>query len=321
MAMLLLLDKTHKSAAPQPPALDLSFTSGILPTDCRFSRASTGTYFDSSGVMRTASVDTPRFNYDYNTSTGLWEASGLLIEPQRTNLFTNSNPPTNWALSGVTASDSSLLSPDGMTYFKNLNEGTGSSVHYAKPPLIAMNYNDIIMSVFARAGSEYILQMKAYAGSYTELYYANFDVSAGVVGHNAFTVAVPSIEAVGNSNYRISVKAKENTSGNHSTFYNALTNNLDTNGSLPSYLGSSGNINIWGEQYEVGSVATSYIPTNGSAVTRATDQLSFTIPSGISTIRCTFDDDSTQDISVSSGSYTVDPSVLNRLCLKRIQSV
>lgn len=50
-----------------------------------FSRASTATYINKSGVLTVAAVNEPRF-----------EREGLLIEGQRTNYFLNSNAPESW---------------------------------------------------------------------------------------------------------------------------------------------------------------------------------------------------------------------------------
>ncbi|HHU7462639.1 TPA: phage head spike fiber domain-containing protein [Escherichia coli] len=50
-----------------------------------FSRASTATYINKSGELKTAEINEPRF-----------ECDGLLIEGQRTNLFQNSTDPSKW---------------------------------------------------------------------------------------------------------------------------------------------------------------------------------------------------------------------------------
>jgi hypothetical protein len=74
------------------PTLDLRFADNKSLTDAvtganlvTFTRASSGTFVDSAGVIQTASTDVPRF--DHNPTT--LESLGLLVEEQRTNSITN----------------------------------------------------------------------------------------------------------------------------------------------------------------------------------------------------------------------------------------
>lgn len=67
-------------------AVDLISASGTLDRSLTVSRASSGTYFDRNGVMRTAGNDVPRLDYDPVTR----QFRGLLIEESRTNLLLNS---------------------------------------------------------------------------------------------------------------------------------------------------------------------------------------------------------------------------------------
>jgi len=71
------------------PTLDLVFNGPTLDPQLTFTRASTATYFDSSGTMQTAAVNAARFDYDPVTLA----LRGLLIEEQRTNFTLNSNAP------------------------------------------------------------------------------------------------------------------------------------------------------------------------------------------------------------------------------------
>ena len=69
------------------PTLRLDFVnSNVLDPRITFTRASSATYFNSAGVLSTATNNVPRF--DYNPVTGV--CSGLLIEQASTNLLLNS---------------------------------------------------------------------------------------------------------------------------------------------------------------------------------------------------------------------------------------
>jgi hypothetical protein len=75
------------------PSLDLRFAENKSLTDAKtgaslvtFTRASTGTYVGSDGLIKTATTNEARF--DHNPITG--ESLGLLVEEARTNLVLNS---------------------------------------------------------------------------------------------------------------------------------------------------------------------------------------------------------------------------------------
>jgi hypothetical protein len=75
------------------PSLDLRFADNKSLVDAvtgaslvTFTRASSGTFVGSDGLIQTAATDVPRF--DHNPTTG--ESLGLLVEEARTNLLLNS---------------------------------------------------------------------------------------------------------------------------------------------------------------------------------------------------------------------------------------
>lgn len=74
------------STAVSSAALSLNFLSGALDPRITFARATTATFIGSDGLIQSAAIDAPRFDYDPVTLA----AKGLLVEETRTNLLLNS---------------------------------------------------------------------------------------------------------------------------------------------------------------------------------------------------------------------------------------
>ena len=75
------------ASAAGGPSLNLQFAgNSTLDSKITFTRASTGTYYASSGVLTSAAINQARFDYNPTTLAPL----GLLIEEQRTNLVLDS---------------------------------------------------------------------------------------------------------------------------------------------------------------------------------------------------------------------------------------
>jgi hypothetical protein len=131
------------------PSLDLRFAENKSLTDAvtgqsliTFTRASSATYIDSAGTLRTAAVDVPRF--DHNPTTG--ESLGLLVEDQRTNSIRNNTMvgavagtpgtlPTNWSISGggigtLTQEVVAIGTSNGIAYVDVKYSGTSSNTGF-----------------------------------------------------------------------------------------------------------------------------------------------------------------------------------------------
>ena len=111
------------------PSLTLDFAnSQIFDPRITFTRASTATYFDAQGLMRTEASGVPRIDHDPVTGA----CKGLLIEEARTNLFTNSeNAGTAWSTkSGCTVAAGAMKSPTGTLTMDTMVESNTLGDHY-----------------------------------------------------------------------------------------------------------------------------------------------------------------------------------------------
>jgi hypothetical protein len=97
------------------PVLNWDFTAtASLPSQLTFTRASIATYFDNTGTMQTAAVNTPRFDHDPISHQQL----GMMMESSATNLISCS---ANFSLnncwwndsSGLTVTQNAATAPDG----------------------------------------------------------------------------------------------------------------------------------------------------------------------------------------------------------------
>ena len=115
-----------------------AFATSVIPTSPTFtSRASTGTYFDSTGTLQTAAINVARNNYN---PASLSTPPLLLIEEARTNSIRNNTGvgavagtpgtlPTNWVvqLSGLTQTVVGTGTSAGISYIDIRVNGTTTS--------------------------------------------------------------------------------------------------------------------------------------------------------------------------------------------------
>lgn len=301
---------------------DWTAASGRLLSSMSFSRSSTGYRTNASGILEPISANLPRFNYSAATE----KLPGILIEEQRTNLLDYSQDFTQsaWAAHGAPIiTNNNAGAPDGSSTLNKFVRTTTAATYIANQTSKSAVSQPYILSVYAKKGSVGNYLAMRLQGAYPNLANAEFNLNNGTVlgisNLGSGFSANPSIENVGNNIYRC-------------TLYSPTT---DTASNIGSYLSfnykgsvyvdgtdsvSNADGYVWGAQLEQASSASSYISTSSSSVTRAADQLSFTIPYGVSVLRYTFDDGSTQDVSASPGTYTV-PTTLNRTSIRRICSV
>ena len=257
------------------PSLDLQFADNKSLVDATtgaslvtFTRASSGTYVDSQGVIKTAATNEARF--DHNPTTG--ESLGLLVEEQRTNLLLRSEEFDNasWPKLACSVSMNTTTAPDGLITADTLIESTTNAEHVTYQSRTGSN-ETVTLTIFAKA-KERTRARIGFSNFLNEGRGAIYDLQAGtVVSTDAngtdYTSINASIQSCGNGWYRCRFTAtKGNVNTNNTPFIEPVL------GTSFSYTGDgTSGIYIWGAQLEVGAFPTSYIPTTTAAVTRSAD--------------------------------------------------
>lgn len=247
------------------PAMFLDFIgTNSLDSRITFTRSTTATFVGSNGLIQSAAIDAPRF--DYNPTT--LAPKGLLMEEQRINSIVNSTldggttgspgtPPTNWTQSttgtatGTYALDTELAFT-GYTYKTQV----ATSGRLMALQVISVSANTsyyVSVTVDITSGSEQILNYFGVAslpvGATQAYYFDGSPVASSYVptaGRHTFAILITVAGTAGVAQIRMGV----------GTFFGAT---------------AAANITYRRPQFEAGVFPTSYIPTTVSQATRARD--------------------------------------------------
>lgn len=253
------------------PSLLLDFARAkVLDPRITFTRASTGTFYDKDGILRTAQNNVARF--DHNPVTE--ESLGLLIEEQRTNLVTYSDDFANaaWTKSGTTITSNTVVAPDGaLTGDKIVESATTASHIVAASATVVSGTTYTVTAYFKAAERGFALLSLATSFPTTSI---QINLATGAVTTGTGTPLSSSATNVGNGWWRAQLTVAANASG--SGVVNIFPS-IDGVWANRGYTGDgTSGIFIWGAQLEVGAFPTSYIPTVASQVTRSADAASMT---------------------------------------------
>jgi len=207
-----------------------------LPFD--FTRASSATRVNKDGLIETVGGGKARIDFKDDSK------GALLLEPSRSNLFLNSEPTSNEGASG------------GITYesfnwflgFSNcIKFGDDSSLRFRYGATVSATTQYTISAfVIMDDLSEPLVGVSSVTGDFA---FVCGGITGGVANENIY---------YGNNIYRVSTTLTSGTNANNS-------------GIIKYTSQSSKGFRVVGLQIEQGSYATSYIPTQGSAVTRLAD--------------------------------------------------
>lgn len=245
-----------------------------------FSRASIGTYYDSAGILQTASANQPRFDYDPLTL----QPKGILIEEQRTNtgLFPPigsgwRSPFSNANHNGI-STNSSVIAPDGRfaaVYTWTTTAVTGqNSVRVISGTISRTLGLKAVLDVYIGGNSSDttaalgIFSNVTAWGNNTDTIYSILSGPGLFAGQFGGLISINNLSATQLTHIRITRTAT--TTENFSSFWYPKNS-----GSLQ--IGTATGM-IAMPQFEAGAFPTSYIPTTTAAATRQQDI--FTVPVG-----------------------------------------
>jgi hypothetical protein len=249
-----------------------AFATSLIPSDTRFtSRASVATYYDETGVLRTAPADGARHGYKYDGRN--WVETGLILEEAATNRkqnFISSAGALQWSTNqnSEPAANNTVKSPDDSysTIRQKINS-TATAIHSIYDFTTVTAGTQLCFSVYAKAAEYNRIYM--YTDGITPTIGGVFyDLSNGTIGGlSVIARDAYGIEDVGNGWYRCWYSGTP-TSGTTAYWHIDLAQSDSTR----AFAGTVGQgLYLWGPQMEYNGALSSYIYTDTSAVTRAAD--------------------------------------------------
>jgi hypothetical protein len=234
----------------------------------QMSRASIGSYFDSTGLMRYAAIDAMRMDHDPKTLAPL----GLLLErwSQNLNLYSHGFS-TGWATSGAALTANDVAGMDGTITAGRITEDSGNSAHYirqAVDPSWVSGISYVVSGYFKRHTGTRHAAISLPSSIFGTNAAGGFNLSTGVA-----TVVVSGtstsvgMDDVGGGWWRCWIKSTATSTGTGVSLFRITSSAT----SISIYTGDgSSALSFWGAQIEVGNL-TSYMPTTSASFLRYGD--------------------------------------------------
>lgn len=274
-----LVHPTYESNLLKARMREWDFTTGAILPDVSTVRNTVGTYRDNNGLLKTASANQPRITMIPGTSG----RRGIYSERLAQNKFTHGTLLTNWSKASIcTLTLAALTSPDGTTNAALLIPDASSGVHWlggANNPAITAGAK-FSLSMFLKrngVGANRYFRFTMRRGDFSAAVGFDVDLQTNTIqsysnigGLGGAAPTSVRLEDWGNGWVRCIADGCILDSSTTATTVEAYF--IPSMGGGSTSTGDAVNgIGLYGMQFEESAVATSYIPTVASAVTRNTE--------------------------------------------------
>jgi len=298
------------------PAAQGSKFYSVLPSDgvgdFDFTRGSSGTRINAQGLIETVADTSSRLDYDLLNGKVV-NCPHYLLEPASTNLITYSEDFSQWTLSNATVSLNQIISPDGsLNADKIIATATnGSHAVFVSISSAISSGSSYCYSFFAKAEQYTKTAIRIGGSGYSTQPMAVINLLNGtVVSQQGFT----SVSVTNFNNGWYKINAVFTATASVAPNIQPIADGFITTADNYTYTGDgTSGIYVFGAQVEEGSYPTSYIPTTGTAITRAAesangsgDAATFNDSEGVlmAEISTFVDDDLNRQISISNQTTT-----------------
>lgn len=298
---------------PTPASIEpFDFTGGTMSAGAMLTRGSAAWMTGADGRLAQTAADVARFD----RTAGGASLRGLMVEPATTNRLVQSQALNagGWTLVQAGVAPGAGTGPHGAAC-DLVVELSGAGPHGILQTAAVPAGQGATLSVYARASgrSRGVLRLRG-AGVVAR---TAFDLGAGTA---TTTSGQGSLLALGGGWFRVATWGPADGASLEAAILLA-----DASGSENYPYTGGGGLFLWGAVLETGEGATSYVASGAAPGARAADRLELDwgargVPDGAATLRCRFDDGSTEEVAATvAGGRTVLPVPLARAWLRRIE--